>query len=363
MKICLIGCGALAELYYGPALLGLRESSDLTVVALVDPDSGRRSRLSGLFPGARAFAGLADLKAGEIDLAIVASPPRFHAEQTGTLFALGAHVLCEKPMATSISEARGMVEAARRARRLFSVGLFRRFFPSSGLIKDLIINQNLGAPRSFEWSEGGTFGWPAVSSSFFQKTASGGGVFADLGAHVIDLLLWWFGNPDNAIYEDDAMGGLEANASLKLHFPGDISGRLRLSRDTNFPNGTRVYFERGSVWFRGASADEVVIQFNGCASVGKCRLHLPARMRLGGAGEPAQTYSQSFMAQITCFADSIRRGTPLLVTAEEALAGQELIERCYASRGDMRLPWLGDAEQLGLARRIDPARHEPAPNQ
>jgi len=358
MNVLIIGCGALAELYYAPAILAIQRSSQLTLAALIDPDASRRQRLSPLFPAARSLASIKELSPGYIDLAIIASPPRFHAEHTEALLSLGAHVLCEKPMATNTADARRMIEAARVANRLLSVGLFRRFFPSSIFIKDLITNQNLGAPRSFEWAEGGPFSWPAASPSFFQKSASAGGVFADMGSHVIDLLLWWFGQPNEFTYEDDSMGGLEANACLALSFPCGVTGKLRLSRDTAIMNGSRVRFERGSVWFRGASADEVVIELEGCSSVTKSRLHHPPRHPQAGAGAPAHTYTQSFIAQLSCFAAAIRENVPPRVTAAEALVGQELIERCYAARRPMHLPWLSLPEQAGVERLIgrSPAR-------
>ena len=349
----IVGCGALAELYYAPALKGLQSAEPIRVAALIDPNASRRAVLSKSFPEARLVSAVEELKPGEADLAIVASPQKFHAAQTIALLRAGLHVLCEKPMASTVQEASAMVAASVENKRLLSVGLFRRFFPTSRMVRELVTGGALGKPVSFEWMEGGPFNWPAASPSFFQKSASPGGVFADIGTHVLDLLLWWFGEPESFDYEDDALGGIEANARLRLRFANGVSGSLRLSRDTAILNGTRLRFERGSVWFQGASADSVVVQLDGCSHVARASLHaIPA---LGGGvgtgfGAPARTYSQSFMEQILNLCQATRGEADLVVSGMDAVRGMELIGCCYAARRVMPMPWLNREEQAGVDR-------------
>lgn len=353
LSAAVVGCGALAELYYAPALKGIQPVEPVRVTALVDPNQTRRTVLSRFFPEARGLASVDELKPGEADFAIVASPQKFHAAQTVALLRSGVHVLCEKPMASTVQEADAMVAAATENRRLLSVGLFRRFFPTSLMVRELVTGGALGKPVSFEWMEGGPFNWPAASPSFFQKSASPGGVFADVGTHVLDLLLWWFGEPESFDYEDDALGGIEANARVKLRFAHGVTGSLRLSRDTAIPNGARIRFERGSIWFQGASADSAVVQLDGCSHVVRGSLHQtpPANAGTGtGFGAQARTYSQSFMEQILNLCRAIRGEESLLVPGAEAARGMDLIGRCYASRRRMPMPWLTPEEQAGAAR-------------
>ncbi len=350
LRLALIGCGALAELYYAPALAAVAGSSALQVAVLVDPDEKRRARLGRWFPAARQVGDDAMMAAGEVDLAILASPPRFHAAQAERLLLGGVHVLCEKPMATSGGEARRMMGAAKAAQRLLAVGMFRRFFPTAQHVKDLVTGGALGAARSFVWSEGGVFNWPAATPSFFQKTTSGGGVLADVGPHVLDLLLWWFGAPTGITCEDDAMGGVEANVRLRLAFAGGVEGTVRLSRDTRVPVETRVEFERGTVAFAGASADTLMMDLQQCSYVARSNLHLPAKQRGMGPGAPAAGYARSFMAQLENFAAAARGREALRVRTEEAVAVQELIEHCYRIRRPMALPWLTAVEQAGATR-------------
>lgn len=352
-QLVLVGCGALSELYYAPALKGLGSAEAIEVTALVDLNPRRLEVLGGMFPKARRLSTIEELAPDEADFAVVASPQKFHGPQSISLLRRGIHVLCEKPMASNVTEARSMVFAAQQANRLLSVGLFRRFFPSSELMHQLVTGLALGAPISFRWMEGGPFNWPAASASFFQKSTSPGGVFADVGVHVLDLLLSWFGEPVDCDYEDDAMGGIEANVRLGLRFASGVTGVLRLSRDTAIPNGTNIRFQRGAIWFQGASADSVSVRFDGSSHTIQGTLHELSdggAELVNGVGVASRTYAQSFMEQIVNFCRAIRGEEPLRVPGEEALRGMELIDRCYASRRVMPMPWLTVEEREGIAR-------------
>lgn len=341
----IVGCGALSELHYSHAISALPVDERVKVAVLVDPDAEQLNKVGRLFPNAIQFSSLDEVDFSAFGAAIVASPQRFHAEQTLKLLRHGIHVLCEKPMASSLKEARAMVDAATQAERHLAVGMFRRFFPSTKVIKELVAGGALGKPVAFEWSEGGPFNWPAVSPSFFLKATSSGGVLADLGVHVLDLLLHWFGEVANIDYQDDAMGGLEANARLSLTFAQGVRGTVRLSRDTIIANGARIDFERGHVYFHGAGAASVVIQLKGCTDVLKGELHHAPQSGAGvsawaGVGGPSASYAQSFMTQIQNFCRAVRGEEALRVPGGDALPGMALIEQCYANRSLMPMPWL-----------------------
>ena len=340
LGVAIIGCGAVTEFYHGPALKALVGTGLVEVKVLVDPNPERLACVANQFESAKTAN---EIKADaflEVDMAIVASPPRWHAENVLRLVGLGIHVLCEKPMARTPLEAKQMVRAAREARCLLSLGLFRRFFASSVFIKDLVDGQSLGVPLEVDWHEGGLFNWPAASPSFFTRNASSGGVFADMGTHVLDLLMWWFGDPDSIEYEDDAMGGLEANAHALITFAGGVRARVRLSRDTDIPNGTRIQFENGSVWIRGASADVVEINPDNSRWGVRGKLHQASQSKLGGVGSDAPGYHSAFVAQIENFVSAVLGEGTLRVQAEEAQKVSEWIDRGYATRRLMKMPWL-----------------------
>src|SRR3989304_3336253 len=215
VKVALIGCGAVSKLYYTPALRELEKSQLLKVTNLVEPNPDSLAQLQKHFPQASPVNNLAELSKLSFDLAIIASPPRHHAEQTIQLLRTGVAVLCEKPMAGTVAEAQVMIETAAKTSNVLAIGLFRRFFPATQTIHNILSRQILGEIESFSFSEGGCFRWPVKSPAYFKKDNSQGGVLMDIGVHSLDLMQWWFGEPTEIYYEDDAMGGIEVNCQLQ----------------------------------------------------------------------------------------------------------------------------------------------------
>ena len=244
IRVALVGCGAVATQYYVPALRELERAGKATVVALFDPAADRMSALQDTFTQAVCLGDVSEVGKLGVELAVVASPPRFHAEQSIQLLQAGCAVLCEKPLATDVAEGEAMVAAAVATQQMLASGLVRRFFPAAESLRTILAEQGLGAVRSFTWQEGDHFRWPTQSAAFFRRAVAKGGVLLDIGVHVLDLLIWWWGPPVDVAYEDDAMGGVEANCRIRLTFAQGHSGEVRLSRDWPLANRCLIHCAR-----------------------------------------------------------------------------------------------------------------------
>ena len=339
IPVVLAGCGAVSRFFYAPALTALEAAGVMRVEALADPSPASLAALAESFPRARQTARLEDTDlAGR--LVIVASPPKFHAAATLLALHHGAAVLCEKPMANNVAEAETMLAAARESGSLLAVGLYKRFFPACEALKGLLEKRPLGALRHFTIEEGGKFGWQAASDSFFRKSVTPGGVLLDIGVHVLDLLLWWLGEPASLTYQDDAMGGQEANCRLELDYANGVRGYVRLSRDWPTSNCYTFTFERGTVRYRVNDANRLEITADGMPACLDGCLRSPAR-----PGGLARTNPQSFIEQLRNAAAAMNGAQPLRIPGEEGIRSLRLIERCYAERsGLLDMPWLSPAE-------------------
>lgn len=345
VSVVLVGCGAVAQQFYAPALRTLQKAGDLTVRALVDPSAEARAVLARTFPLATAGADLdsAHLPAGA--LAIIASPPRFHAAQTIAALTRGWHVLCEKPLAVDSLEATQMIALAARHQRILAAGLYKRFFPASRYLRSLCRDQLLGPLVSFTITEGGPFRWPAASRSFFEKSQSAGGVLTDIGVHVLDLLVWCLGLPAEISYADDAMAGLEANAWIGLAFPDGARGTVHLSRDWATEQAYTFTFERGLVRWKVNDANGLTVQLAGAPAALQANLVTP--LAPGDEHRSSQlldSNAQSFIASLRNVIAAMAGREELVVPASEALHSLQLIETCYARRGLLEQPWLTAAE-------------------
>jgi predicted dehydrogenase len=133
---------------------------------------------------------------GELDLDIVSvcTPNAYHRGQSIAALQAGAHVLCEKPVATSYDDAVAMFDAAEAAGRILFVGQSSRFRNRSLAAKEITDSGKLGEiyfAETFYLRRRGVPQW----GQFHMKEHSGGGPIYDLGVHAIDLLYWLMGNP------------------------------------------------------------------------------------------------------------------------------------------------------------------------
>jgi predicted dehydrogenase len=346
MKVAIVGCGAVSQLYYAPALEALASKADISVTALFDPSLLRAKALAKSFPEAMLVDRIEQLAPLGVELAIVASPPVFHSQQCIKLLADGVSVLCEKPMATSVADAEQMVAQAAESGKILAIGLVRRFFPALTECKHIIAGRLLGQICSFQLAEGGISQWPAQSPALFDKNLAGGGVLLDLGAHLLDLVHWWFGQPAEIIYEDDAMGGLEANCQAELKFAQGFSGQLRLSREATFASGYSIQFEKGSIGWRLGETNSLQIEFADSDLVLSGRLNKRlAAEHLPITDKDDLTFEHCFIRQLSNVVAAVRGEQELVVPGSVGLRGLKLANQCYQKRSLMAMPWLSDSEQ------------------
>ena len=342
LTIALVGCGAVTKLYYTPVLQALEELGQVKVAALFDPDPVNVAQIQKAFPAAVPVREFDELTRPALDLAIVASPPQHHASQTIHLLRAGMSVLCEKPMALSVAEGEAMVTAAADAQRLLAIGLIRRFLPASQTIRTILSRNMLGDVRTFSFSEGRVFRWPVQSASYFRDN----GVLRDIGVHVLDLLIWWWGEPEEIIYEDDAMGGADLNCRIQLKFPRGFRGEIRLSREFRLSNTCVIQCKNGDINWDIDESNQLRIGFHDLGYSIESRLH-DVKSKDNGLivpGPMAGDFHQSFVNQIKNVIAAVRGTEFLTVPGEAGLASLRMIESCYSQRTLMDMPWFGELE-------------------
>lgn len=160
---------------------------------LVGRDAGRAA-------GAAARWGWAEssddwrsvLERDDVDLVDIVTPGWSHAEIAIAALEAGKHVLCEKPLANSVEEARAMADAAARAasRGVFAmVGFTYRRVPAATLARDLIAAGRIGTVRqlSVSYLQDWLVDPLAPFTWRLDKEQAGSGALGDIGAHAIDL--------------------------------------------------------------------------------------------------------------------------------------------------------------------------------
>ncbi|MCY3020454.1 MAG: Gfo/Idh/MocA family oxidoreductase [Planctomycetota bacterium] len=221
---------------------GYAEHPEARLVAVADTDAKRAHAYADKIGKENCFTDYETmLRESKPDLVSVVLPNYLHAPVTIRCLKAGAHVLCEKPMALSVREARQMLAAAKQARRKLSINLSYRFAPQSRALKELANAGFLGTAYHAYTSWTRRDGIPGMGGWFGQKALSGGGPLIDLGVHRLDLAMWLMGSPQPVTVSGSAhhhVGVPRAKAAGKKFDVEDFaSGFVR------FSNGASLVFE------------------------------------------------------------------------------------------------------------------------
>jgi myo-inositol 2-dehydrogenase/D-chiro-inositol 1-dehydrogenase len=189
LRVGLVGAGHIAGVHAD----SYRQLPGVRVVAVTDPVAAKAERLAGAH-GASTTSGLQELLALGVDIVDVCTPPDLHADVTVAALRAGRHVLCEKPLARTLEDARRIVEVAEAAPGLLMVGHVARFEPDHRTAKAVVDAGDIGSPRLVthstcvalpSWTEGGWLVDPARS----------GGPLVDQAVHSFDYARWVLGCP------------------------------------------------------------------------------------------------------------------------------------------------------------------------
>jgi len=134
--------------YWGPNLArNLAALPGCELRWLCDADSDARERVRARFPGARLATDLGELLGDDgLDAVVLATPVPTHAPLALRVLAAGKHCFVEKPLATSVTDAEAVAEAAERAGRTLMVGHLLEYHPGVRMLRTLIDDGDLGTP-------------------------------------------------------------------------------------------------------------------------------------------------------------------------------------------------------------------------
>jgi predicted dehydrogenase len=181
--------------------------SDLAeIVAVTDPTIEAGHKAIELAPGAMQVGGYEELLRQELDGIVIATPSALHAAQATAALERGIAVFCQKPLARTGAETRGVIDAARAADRLLGADLSYRFTEGMQRIQKLIQDGALGRVYAVEAVFHNAYG--PDKPWFYDAKQAGGGCLLDLGIHLVDLAFWALGNPEvSAVAGNLASGG------------------------------------------------------------------------------------------------------------------------------------------------------------
>jgi UDP-N-acetylglucosamine 3-dehydrogenase len=275
LKVGICGCGFIGKIHAkswkaqpGAAFTGCFDASANAAGVLAQEYGGT------------AFASFEEMLKS-VDIVSVCVPTFLHRQYAVAALSEGRHVLCEKPIALTLDDARSIIDAADSSRSLFMVGLTHRFYAENVLVHEAATSGRLGTVLSCsayrlglmpDWSAGGWMADPSKS----------GGAATDFVMHDIDLCNWVGGEPKIVMAQGmKSPRGAWDYLGISIHYAGGIKG-----------------FVEGGWLFKGKwpfSQEHRIMGSNGCAQwISRMAKNIEGRMsadssvRIYVEGEEAQ---------------------------------------------------------------------------
>jgi predicted dehydrogenase len=191
VRFGLLGTGVIIQKYHLPSLL---ENPRAEVTALGNRRAESLADLATSLGIRKTYTDFERMAGDEgIDAVIVGLPNYLHAPVAIDMLKEGKHVLCEKPMAMSVAEAEAMAEAAGASGRVLMIGHMWRYDREVRWLRGVIDSGILGTVFKVKAHSVSTDpNLPGRQSWFLDRRYAGGGAFADMGVHAVDLISFLF---------------------------------------------------------------------------------------------------------------------------------------------------------------------------
>ncbi len=311
LKIGIIGAG-----YMGGMHAAILAKDERVEVAAIHDSADNAAHQLAATCGARAVDTVPELMES-CDAVYITTPNTRHTELAIAAARAGKHVFCEKPMATSLVEARAVLDAANQSAAVFQVGHNRRFAPVYTSLKRMLeethaphsahVKMNRGELLDPQW-----VGNPEITGGFLYETT----------IHMFDMMRFLFGE----ITMLQALGSTHEYAetddfSVLLRFANGMHATFASSADASwlFPfERVEVFGHHTTIETREMESLVYTERFDGNPGEWSFQ-ELPKEERWG------------YRQEDKCFVDSIFTGSPAIVTPLDGLKSVELVEGCYES--------------------------------
>lgn len=221
-------------------------AGNATLAAVASRNPAKAEAFSARFGGIESYRDIQEMaEAHALDAIYIASPNAVHLEQARLFLAAGKAVLVEKPLTTSLADARALATAAASSGTFAMEALWTCFLPAISRVRELLAEGRLGAIRHVQAEL--AYLKPFDAGSRFFDPALGGGSLFDLGIYPIALCLDLFGQPKSVDGSwKRAPSGVDIAAELQLAYPG-FEAHLSSGFNRNGSNRFVIEGERGTL--------------------------------------------------------------------------------------------------------------------
>lgn len=360
IKVCVIGCGMIAKSAHIPAYKANSENYQIVGICDFSKDVARKTAeefgIENYYTDAEEM-----LQEQQPEVVSVCAPNMFHKEYTMLALKYGANVLCEKPLAFKLSDAKEMFSFAKKQGKVLMACQSLRFLPERQAVKSLADKGEIGEIYYGEMSRIRRRGIPTWGK-FHLKEYSGGGALVDIGVHGIDSAIWLMGNPTPVSVKAEIkkvhaneIGSLKGSGALKggVNSGGFNPDEMNVE---SFSSGT-VTFENGAILnFKVAWAANLKDENNIVLSGEKCGVDMEMRKIYKGEDSitdlqvsPNGFKDEAFFGHfclVNNLADHLNSRAELAVSPQETINTTAILEAAYLSAEKGREIFIKEIENV-----------------
>jgi len=329
LRIGIIGCGKITQVRHAPEYA---ENADCRLTAFYDFLPQRAQELAAQY-GGQAYDSIEALLDSGVDAVSVCVANADHAAVTIQALNKGIHVLCEKPMATTMADCEAMAQAALANNRTLMLGHNQRFAKAHIEARKRVAAGETGQIISFHSTFGhpGPEGWTGQQNSwFFDKTRAVFGALADLGIHKTDLIQYLLGEPIVSVkatfctldkkYPDGTPVAVDDNAFCIYRTQSGATGQMHVSWTFygSEDNSTVLYGTKGIIRCYADPVYSLIVEHRGGETE---KLALDEMT----SNEKQTTGGRVNTGVIDAFVHSVQTGEKSVCDAQEALKAMRAI--------------------------------------
>ncbi|UNK20321.1 Gfo/Idh/MocA family oxidoreductase [Paenibacillus sp. N3/727] len=318
LKWGILGCASIAKRAVIP---GLQQSKFNEVSAIASRDIDKSKSTAEEFNISKAYGSYeALLEDPDIDAVYIPLPNHLHKEWSIRAAEAGKHILCEKPLALTASEAAEMAEAAAKAGVILSEAFMYRYHPRYDMIKDLLNSGSIGQIRAIHSSF--TFNNAADAQNVRYRKDWGGGSIYDVGCYPIHAARLLLDQEPEAVtvqaFFSSEHDDVDMMASGLIEFGNAVSLTFDCGMWAAFRNPLEVLGTEGSIEVPHAytipsGGDHFYLNKNG------------ERQQI------TVTKANAYSEQGDHLADVILNNVPLRFGTEDAISNMKVIDACLLS--------------------------------
>lgn len=230
----------------------LLKNVEITAIAARDLERAQAAAAEYGIP--HAYGSYQELaESAEVDLAYIATPHPFHAEQAMLMMRHGKHVICEKPMAIDHHQVQQMIDCARENHVFLMEAMWTRFQPCVQALLQQIREGAIGQVQNvfaeFSWSCGGSYD---PTGRLFNPALAGGALL-DLGVYPLLFCMQLLGSEPEKVQSlcRSTPEGVDINTSVQMQFPGGAIAQFFCGMDACGADHMHIYGTEGHIALEG----------------------------------------------------------------------------------------------------------------